>query len=98
MKVKEALMPESVHLFYCGSGFKGAGLFALSNDQSGANLPKADCPAGWAFDKSVNAVEGEIGGIPVDAKAALADLENTGYHLMYVKGPDASAGTDERSA
>jgi hypothetical protein len=51
--MKEALMPESVHLFYCGSGFK---------------------------------------------KAALADLENTGYHLMYVKGPDASAGTDERSA
>jgi hypothetical protein len=46
----------------------------------------------------MNAVEGEIGGIPVDAKAALADLENTGYHLMYVKGPDASAGTDERSA
>ena len=58
-------MPESVHLFYCGSGFKGAGLFALSNDPSGANLPKADCPAGWAFDKSVNAVEGEIGGIPL---------------------------------
>jgi len=80
------------------SEFNGAGLFALSSDQSGANLPKADCPAGWAFDKSMHAVEGEIGGIPVDAKAALADLENTGYHLMYVKGPDASAGTDERSA
>ena len=39
-------MANSVHLFFCGSGFKGAGLFALTNDRSGANLPKADCPAG----------------------------------------------------
>ena len=29
-------MANSVHLFFCGSGFKGAGLFALTNDRSGA--------------------------------------------------------------
>ena len=31
-------MANSVHLFFCGSGFKGAGLFAPTNDRSGANL------------------------------------------------------------
>ena len=85
-------MANSVHLFFCGSGFKGAGLFALTNDRSGANLPKADCPAGWEFAKSTEMTEGEVGGIAVDAKVAAADLEKTGYHLIYAKGKEAAVG------
>ena len=82
-------MANSVHLFFCGSGFKGAGLFALTNDRSGANLPKADCPAGWGFAKSTEMTEGEVDGIAVDAKVAAADLEKTGYHLIYTRGKEA---------
>jgi hypothetical protein len=80
---------EGIHFFACGSGFKGAGLFALTKERSGENLPKADCPGGWAFEKSLDAVPSSIDGIAVDAKMATADLEKTGYHLMYIKGPDA---------
>ena len=90
--VREAVMANSVHLFFCGSGFKGAGLFALTNDRSGANLPKTDCPAGWGFAKSTEMTEGEVGGIAVDAKVAAADLEKTGYHLIYAKGKEAAVG------
>ena len=61
-------MANSVHLFFCGSGFKGAGLFALTNHRSGANLPKADCPTGWGFAKSTEMTEDEVGGIAVDAR------------------------------
>ena len=88
---------ETIYLFICGSGFKGAGLFALTRDRSGGNLPKAHCPAGWAFDKSIDAIERAVAGIAIDAKAALADIAKTGYHLLYVKGADASAGTDKPS-
>jgi hypothetical protein len=92
--VGEAVMANLVHLFFCGSGFKGAGLFALTNDRSGANLPKADCPAGWAFAKSTEMTEGEVGGIAVDANVAAADLEKTGYHLIYARGKEAGAGKE----
>ena len=81
-------MAKLVHLFFCGSGFEGAGLFALTNDRSGANLPKADCPAGWGFDKSVEMIDGRVGGIVIDMKTAAAHLEKTGYHLIYAKGKE----------
>jgi len=38
--------------------------------------------------------EGEGGGIAVDAKVAAADLEKTGYHLIYARGKEAGAGKE----
>jgi hypothetical protein len=78
-------MAESVHLFVCGSGFGGRGLFALTADRSGANLPKSDCPTGWGYSKTIE-MDGEvIDGVVIDARAAAAELKKTGYHLIHVK-------------
>ena len=50
---------------------------------------KADCPTGWGFAKSAEMTQGDVGGVVVDAKVAAADLEKTGYHLIYAQGKEA---------
>jgi hypothetical protein len=64
---------QAVHLFTCGSGFQGMGLFAITKDRSGANLPKADCPAGRGFEKTIEIAGSEMSQITIDRDAALAD-------------------------
>jgi hypothetical protein len=80
------MVTRAVHVFFCGSGFQGSGLFALTYDRSGANLPKTECPAGWGYDKTIDfARKNEFGGIPIKEAEASSDLEKSGYHIVRSK-------------
>jgi hypothetical protein len=81
------------HLFTCGSGFHGTGLFALTIDRNGGNLPKADCPAGWGFDRTIEIAGDEVGEIAFDRSAAFADLTEAGYHLFRVGDAESNRKT-----
>jgi hypothetical protein len=73
---------EAVHVFVCGTPAKGA-LFAVTNDRTGSNLPRSECPTGWAFEKSVDMCHvGTAVGSRANASAAIADLSRSGYHIF----------------
>jgi hypothetical protein len=73
---------ETVHLFMCGGGSSGS-LFALSRDRSGANLPRSECPTGWAFEKTIDLADPAAAGeLSINSSAALPDLARAGYHVF----------------
>jgi hypothetical protein len=47
-------MIRTVHIFRCGS----ADLYGVTEDQTGGNLPTAECSAGWRLIRSMELEEG----------------------------------------
>ena len=87
------MSPETVHLFMCGGGSSGS-LFALSKDRSGANLPRSECPTGWAFEKTIDLSDARAAaGLSINSSAALPDLARTGYHIFKSRPPGSGSQT-----
>jgi hypothetical protein len=59
-------------------------LHALTNDQTGSNLPKDLCKAGWKFSKTVTLGPNEKSRIG-HVQKSLADIEIQGYHIVENK-------------
>ncbi len=71
--------PKTYYAFTCGK------LKALTDDQTGGKLPKALCPAGWKFWKTVKIGPNEKSRIGLDVQKALIDIETHGYHIVEIK-------------
>lgn len=75
-------MTRTVHLFQCGS----QDLYGLTEDPSGANLPRDECAGGWRLVRSVP-FEGGLPPWGIDAAwqerdaAARAGLSENGFFI-----------------
>lgn len=67
-----------VHIFKSSSG---SGLHGLTQDPSGATLPKDLGEGLWRYVRDVELEDGEER-IAIDSSAALSEIRERGYHLF----------------
>lgn len=71
---------EKIYIFQCGR----SNLYGFTTDQSGKNLPEAECPTAWRFFKEYKHGQAQSGMIAVDNAEMRADFNKQGYHLVRV--------------
>jgi len=65
------------YLFHCDD----RGLFAISNDHSGKNIPRSACPEGWSFKREFSLGIRNAMPIAIDPEPILRGLRTLGYYI-----------------
>jgi len=66
------------YLFQCGDS---AGLYAVSNDAAGHNIPTSACMEGWRFKASFMLGVREVMPVTIAAEPILRGLRDVGYYI-----------------
>lgn len=65
------------YLFQCGDN----GLYAVSNDASGVNIPRSACPEGWRVKASFALGVREAIPVAIDPEPILRGVRSVGYYI-----------------
>jgi hypothetical protein len=78
--------PTLAYLFQCDDN----GLFAISNDPTGKNIPRDTCPEGWRLKSEFTLGARETLPIAIDPEPILRGIRRLGYYIWregLVKNP-----------
>lgn len=83
---------QTVYLFQCGE----EGLFAVTHDASGSNIPRSSCTQGWRLNDTFQLKDLTVAPGAVGQEAMRRGISTKGYYIWRADTPAARATPGNR--